>query len=329
MVRCRASACLMVTFMALLSLPTSILVPSAVADATPDDAVPLIGVSFPMDTIVARITNTMSGQVEFIGNVTVGNVAGTDQRVTVEMDATCEWPVVVSPSTMVFVVNGSQEFHLTVVVPMRTHVGSSDAVVTARAVDDARIVTGSARCTVVVEQYYGLEAGAFPPVVHVGGSPATVRGVVNVQNLGNGNDTFLIEVLDPPGELTGFDLEPTGVADMGEWAEALYNLTLEFGTRLRGWSLLIMFRITSLGGQAENDTNHQDSILFEIQLQMPAVSDALEDAMPVCVGGGLVVLCAILVVLVHRRVRRHGGRAPVPTVAPSGADCGLKGEGSG
>ena len=160
--------------------------------------VPVLTLSLAPTQLTARVTNSQNGPVMFGGNATVEKLSGSIERVTVSLQASCIWPSIISPSTMVFTVsNRPQPFTVTVVVPPKTsslEVGTLIVSGTAKAPGIA-IVTASANAVVTVDQFYKLSIGSDTPLREVGPGDITYN-TINIYNEGNGLDSFELEVFN-------------------------------------------------------------------------------------------------------------------------------------
>ena len=179
--------------------------------------VPVLTLSITPCQLEASVSDTQNGPVMFWGNASVEKLSTSLLRVTVTLSASCIWPAIISPSTMVFTEsNRPQPFTVTVVVPPKTsslEVGTLIVSGTAKAPGIA-IVTTSANAVVTVRQYFGIEGsvlgGPFEGI-HAGG---TVEGRLAVNNTGNGLDSVTIDLLDPNGTIStrdmvrGVDIKP-------------------------------------------------------------------------------------------------------------------------
>ena len=276
---------------------------SATALTPPDAIVLSVEVSLTPGALTAIITNSQSGVVIFSGNVSVGKMSTSIQRITVTLEASCVWSAEVSPSTMVFTNADPQPFYLSVEVPPKTHVMSNKATVQASATDGLQVASGSAECTVMVRQYYKLTIGSDIPLTEVEDSPATVDGVLRLYNEGNGMDTFRIEIINPPGILTDYDLDETVSVGAEDSSDVGYTLFLEKDTDfIHGDVDLITFRITSMGASGAGLAYFQE---YSISIFFPPTREKILDHWSTYVGWGvgLGILGAIAVVMVRRRRR--------------------------
>jgi len=281
-------------------------VPILPADARPDAVALSVAVSITPDSLTARITNSQNGSVAFGGNVTVGKLPASIQRVTVTLSASCIWPVEISPDQMVFTSERPQTFILTVVVPSKTHVFSNEAIVNAHATDGIQSADGSARCTVVVGQYYKLSLSSDTPIIEIPDSPATVDGTLRVYNMGNGHDTVRAEVVDPPKALVDHDIGESAAIASEAHGDIDFTFFIEVENPMKGAMVLVTIKVTSMGAAAQGVVVAQS---YSFSVYLPSTMDKILKEWPTYAGWGvgLGILGAVAVVLVRRRRSRRDG----------------------
>ena len=191
--------------------------------------VPILTLSLTPNQLQATVTDTQNGAVMFGGNATVEKLSTSLLRVTVTLSASCIWPALISPSTMVFTdSNRPQPFAVTVVVPPKTsslEVGTLIVSGTAKAPGIA-IVTASANAVVTVAQYFGLEVSVLGGPFQGLQAAGTVSGKLVVNNTGNGLDSIVIELLDPHGIVSTRDMRRGVDMKHGESEEVPFTLHL-------------------------------------------------------------------------------------------------------
>jgi hypothetical protein len=296
--------------------PASLPIMPADARLPPEYTTIAMTVSISPPALTATTSHNGWCAVEFNGNVTIGNYPpDIFEGLAVHLDASCEWPWLISPNVLCCCSNGTYAFRLEVRVPPRTRAGPEKVTVFAQAVHDNRTVRGSAQCTVTADQYYRLDGTSIygdGGVVQVPGSPATVEGVLHIRNVGNGNDTFIIEVIDPPDELRDYSLDEQVEAETGEWAEARYTLHIGFEMGLeRRPPITVHFKITSLGALEDEGRPFQEEHAtgwYQLTIYTPSASDEFVHGLPPNLGWGLglAILGAIAAVQVWRHLRVRG-----------------------
>ena len=302
--RCHIATCLQVAIA--VAFCVLLAVPILPADARPDAVALSVALSITPDTLTARITNSQNGSVAFGGNVTVGKLPAMVQRVTVTLSASCIWPVEISPDQMIFTSERPQIFIMTVVVPSKTHVLSNEAIVNAHATDGIQSADGSARCTVVVGQYYKLSLGSDTPMIDIPDSPATVEGTLRVYNEGNGHDTVHAEVVDPPKALVDNDIEESADIASEAYGDIDFTFFIEVEHAMKGAMVLVTIKATSVGSAAQGEVISQS---YTFIVYLPSARDKILKDWPTYAGWGigLGILGAVAVVLVRRRRSRRDG----------------------
>ena len=296
--------CLLYASVLALAIPMVIPPPPADAWIVPDAAIISVALSITPSTLTAMVTESQNGPVKFDGNVTVGKTSSTAQRVTVTLSVSCEWSAQVSPSTMVFTVEGAQPFWLTVVVPPKTQVMTKEVTVSAHATDPIQDARASAKCTVAVGQYYGLLVAMDEPMTEISSSSATVEGVLRLYNEGNGRDTFRIEVVDSPDGLDDYDIVESVILESWGYMDVRYTLFIEADAGLtEAYTALVNFKITSMGAESAGIAYSQQ---YSITIYKPSAKETIVEHWSTYVGWGvgLGVLAAVALVLVRRRRRK-------------------------
>lgn len=281
------------------------------ADARPDGpaAPPIVELSvsltFSPDTANATVTNTLEGVAVLNGNVSVGKLGTSMQRVTVTMEATPiqGWELVISPSTMVFIAQYPQEFALSVRVPAKTLVSSKAVEVTATATDGIQTATASTTATVSVRQFFQLS------VVTEGGAALVKAGEtalfdITIINEGNGKDTFMMDIVDEQHVLDGFDLPKSVEVPPGQSATVSVSARTreDFDTGAHG-SADVVLVITSAGAEQRGDVLDQQ---FTLTITFKTLAYELEKNWPSYVGLGIALAAVVVVVaVVVRRIRRR------------------------
>jgi len=304
--------CLLVLSLLLVVAASSVqasFFPAMDGDGTRPDALALsVEVTLTPASVTAVITNSQNGSVTFGGNITVGKLLGSIQRVTVTLSASCIWKTEVSPLEMVFVNEGSQQFYLTVVVPSKTNVCTSEAIVYAHASDGFQSADASAKSTVAVAQYFKLSLGSDRPVHVIDDSPATIDGTLQIYNEGNGRDTYRIEVVSPPNGLVDYDVDESVVVASEARGDVDFTLFVELESGFtEGASMLVTFQVTSM---TASELDQGASQQYSFTVYRSPTSDQIARDWPTYVGWGvgLGILGAVAITVVRRRRRRRGGR---------------------
>ncbi len=165
------------------------------AEAAPNP-IPILSLALYPTQLQVKVTQSQLGAVTFGGNATVEKINNIE-RVTVTLQAVVNtgWPVVISPTTIPYIIAKTERFTVTVIVPPGTsslHIGNVIVTGSAKAPGLSPIVA-SAQGVVTVAQYYKLRIEAESPLREVKPGELTYN-VVNVYNDGNGQDTFELEI---------------------------------------------------------------------------------------------------------------------------------------
>jgi len=186
---------------------------------------PSCTVTLEATSAVARPTSTAADSLTFRGNVhvTLGSLGGSR---TLHINATPfpeHWAASVDPATRE--VSGVTDVNFTAtlaVPPAELTATSGRLVITAhfqwfQGSEDPKEECSN-QATIQVAQYYGLNADTDTPRIQVKTGPVGSTAAVIVQNLGNGRDTFRVELenraeLEVLGIITSLPLQATLNAD--------------------------------------------------------------------------------------------------------------------
>ncbi|MCK5415614.1 MAG: hypothetical protein KAJ35_09560, partial [Thermoplasmata archaeon] len=161
---------------------------------------------FPAE-LTARITQSQLGAVTFGGNVTIEKPQAVG-RLTVTLSYECgrEWPVRIHPQSIDFINPGTQSFQVTIMVPPGTPVSSATVTVNAHAESPLWEADESASATVRVGQFFKMNFRTDADKYQTG-EGLTVSGKLFINNSGNGEDSFRIEMENDPSAVSGFDVD--------------------------------------------------------------------------------------------------------------------------
>jgi hypothetical protein len=220
--------------------------------------VPVLTLSLVPTQLEARVTNSQNGPVMFGGNATVEKLSGSLERVTVTLSASCIWPAIVSPSTMVFTNMVPQPFYVTVVVPPKTsalEIGQLIVSGTAKA-PGMPAATATANAVVTVAQYFKLSIGADTPLREVKPGDITYN-TVNIYNEGNGLDSFELEVTNSKDLLKkefNVIIERTSI-DIQQEEYAQIKITIQTPQGFRLWArdlVMVTLKVNSVEARNNN-----------------------------------------------------------------------------
>jgi len=200
------------------------------SDRAPPGDAPLAVMSLELDLdpdlLVAHPTYAQNGPVMFNGTAEVLHL-GPSASATVTISAGCEWPAIVSPSTMTFTESVPQAFFVTVVVPPRMTRGLREEL---RVQGTAKVafhpvMTDTAYANVTVAPYYDVRiTGVANEGIIERGS--TVDVTLNVTNHCNFDLTPHLALVDPP---PGFSAEPTDTTTIAAGTNAFLTISVVVG----------------------------------------------------------------------------------------------------
>ncbi len=180
--------------------------------ALPTEAAPLAPspptcqVTLAIHQYLAHPTSTVSDSVTFGGTVDVnlGSLSGSRSLSIAASSTVATWPASVAPATANVSTVEQVPFNATLVVPAMegaTTRGSLAVTASYLAVPGlpGTAVTCSDSVTISVAQYYGLTADTANPRLTLKTGPEGVVASIILHNLGNGKDTFSIDVEDRVG----------------------------------------------------------------------------------------------------------------------------------
>ncbi len=282
--------------------------------AEPAEAIPLhtLDVSLYPDSLDARITNEQLGAVTFGGNVTIEKPQGVE-RVTVSLSADTDkgWPVVTSPSTMVFINPDTIEFTVTIIVPPDTppSVGTVSVIAQAKSPIWSETQTTEARVNVLQFFKFAIWMDGYEGMAAAGSS---TDGVLVIFNNGTGEDTFLIDFEEYPEVISRHDMPESVLVPPKVEMEIEFTLWFdeEYKVPFEGSMFTLLIRVQSAGVIAE-DLLYTDNTHYYIQFE--GLEDKLFNNWPTYIAYGIVIALAITASFtIFRRVRRNKADLPEP-----------------
>ena len=203
---------------------------------------PSISISLAPDTLLAHVTEKDSGPAMFNGTASVDRIV-RGVRVTVTLSAACEWPAILSPSTMVFTTGDPQTFYVTVVVPPATERDISNSVVVSASgkAPGLPVMTAQAEATVTVAPYYKAHLALPLEAVEARrGSTTSVK--CNLSNSCNGPMSFQVQLVGP---VEGITLHPINSISLKQFdvvdIELAFDVASDFPTGSRSLELQVTF----------------------------------------------------------------------------------------
>ena len=256
--------------------------------------------------LTAELTETQLGAVTFGGNVTVEKPQAI-AMVTVSMSSECGrgWPAVQSPQTMEFINPGTQRFQVTVIVPPGTLVSSASVTVYAHAESTIWEADESASAIVRVGQFITMDVWTDADKYDTEGG-RTVIGKLFINNSGNGEDSFRIEMENDPSAISGFDVYEGVPALPFTILEVTFTVHIseDFDVPFEGEFITVNIKVTSIAAESsDTPVSKTHPIIINIQ----GLQKSLEEEWPTYIAYGVVGTLAVVGVVRIVRWRRGKG----------------------
>ena len=262
-----------------------------------------LGISLFPAELTAELSETQLGAVTFGGNVTVEKPQAI-AMVTVSMSSECGrgWPTVQSPQTMEFINPGTQRFQVTVIVPPGTLVSSASVTVYAHAESTIWEADESASATVRVGQFIEMDVWTDADKYDTGDG-RTVIGKLFINNSGNGEDSFRIEMENDPSAVSGFDVYEGVPALPFTILEVTFTVHIseDFDVPFEGEFITVNIKVTSIAAESsDKPVSKTHPIIINVQ----GLQNSLEEDWPTYVAYGVVGTLAVVGVVRFVRWRR-------------------------
>ena len=167
---------------------------SAEAVFTVTAAPPTVVLDLDSTQLNAVVTESSVGMVSFSGSVRLNGLEGARAAVYITAELDTGWPCSLSPSTIVFISDGTMGFEVTVVVPEKTRADIlSRLSVNATAEVPGSRVNATVSALVGAQPYYKVEVASDRPYIEVAPANQAVFKL-NVENKGNSVDSYEIEI---------------------------------------------------------------------------------------------------------------------------------------
>lgn len=281
----------------------------ACAPAAAGPQVPNCTIELSVLNLEAHPTSTTSDTVVFGGTVHVTFSPFNNVTRTVAIEGTVqpsEWGVSVDPASKEVTGQGDIPFNASVGVPA-AELSSTSGRLSLRAwfssITGGPTVECGTQANIRVAQYYGVNSDAISPRIDVETGPTGTVATVLVENLGNGRDSFRVELenkadLDVLGLLT--TLPVTTTLDPGQATNITFNVNASSAVEERSYPLYITVTSTS-DATVRHDTEITVKVTKSIITQIfdPSVFIVLA-----VVGGAAIGL----LVLVRSRRRKRKAR---------------------
>ncbi len=251
------------------------------------------------EMLTAEPTESELGAVTFGGNVTVDKPQAI-AMVTVTLTSECGrgWPVVHSPQTMKFNNAGTQRFQVTVIVPPATPVSSATVTVHAHAESTIWEADESASASVRVGQFIHMDIWTDSDKYETGDG-LMVNGKLFINNSGNGEDSFRIEMENDPAAVSSFDVNEGVIVPPFTLLEVWFTVHIneEFDVPFEGEFITVVIKATSISAESKDLLY---SKTHRIVIEIEGLQQSLEKDWPTYVAYGvagvLVVVAAVFIV---------------------------------
>jgi len=229
--------------------------------------------------------------------------------VNVALSSSCSagFPTTVTPDSIAFTQSGTVQITIAVVVPAKASMSNMIQVeVDATATMPGLSTTASSSGLLGISQYFDI--GAKAETKKGSGNPQEF--IITVQNTGNGNDSFKLDIADKNAlEKEGFrfDFSKTMITDVPQEGNVSVGLKVSYGLSTPAGKKDIRVTITSMN--STNEGNKEVTKETSITVDVGAMGGGGSQTVLVV---GLIVLIAIISVvlsfMIKRRTRVKGGK---------------------
>jgi hypothetical protein len=203
--------------------------------------------------LTAKVTETELGAVTFGGNVTVEKPQAI-APVTVTLFAVCGrgWPTIHSPTTMEFTNPGTHRFQVTVVVPPGTIVSSATVVAKAHAESTVWEAEDFANAIVHVGRFIKMDVWTdserYDTERYDTSDGFMVTGKLFINNSGNGEESFRIEMDNDPKAVERFDVNEGVIIPPFTMMEVEFAVHIkeDYDIPFEGEIITVVIKVTSI-----------------------------------------------------------------------------------
>lgn len=253
-------------------------------------------ITFEKDTLSSNSSRSKINVVVFYGTITKANWSSVT-GISLEASAPENWSAIAVPSWMSFIDELTHSFQMEVHVPQRVHVDLYTMNLTLTIRNNGTIWKEHDVCHVWVNQYYGVELVSIYNLHHVV-KEDTIKGIINISNIGNGPDLIKISVLDNEGLVINENLPVEISVPEFTTITVPYKIKIDFLDRRTGW-YNISINITSMGSM-ENGS----ALVYNDEAGVPIfirnVPSTSEFYIVVILGTSSLFIIAILFVLINK-----------------------------
>jgi hypothetical protein len=263
----------------------------------------------------ATVSSTTGTTMTYTADITVTKPPLV--TVTVKLSASCSasFPTTVTPDSITFTQTSTVAITVTVVVPAKAPMSNNIVVmVTGVATMPGLSMTAVSSAILGISQYYEITAKA--QTIKGSGNPQEFR--IDVNNNGNGNDSFSLDIVDKAAlekdgyqfifsALTLYNIAPNG--------NASFKLRVTYGLSTPSGKHDIKVKITSLN----STTGAEKPCVIEVPVSVNVGAFGGGGSQTYLVAGLIVLIVIIalmLAVMVRRRARVKVGGAKVLSARP-------------
>jgi hypothetical protein len=253
--------------------------------------------------LTAKVTETELGAVTFGGNVTVEKPQAI-APVTVTLFAVCGrgWPTIHSPTTMEFTNPGTHRFQVTVVVPPGTIVSSATVVAKAHAESTVWEAEDFANAIVHVGRFIKMDVWTDSERYDTSDG-FMVTGKLFINNSGNGEESFRIEMDNDPKAVERFDVNEGVIIPPFTMMEVEFAVHIkeDYDIPFEGEIITVVIKVTSITSE-DRDIPYSKThpIFIEIQGFQKDLEENWPKYIAYGVGGALAIVIAVFILRKRR-----------------------------
>jgi hypothetical protein len=254
----------------------------------------------------ATISSTTGTTMTYTADITVTKPPLI--TVTVKLTSSCSanFPTTVTPDSITFTQSSTVAITVTVIVPAKSPMSNNIVVtVTGLATMPGLSITAMSSAILGISQYY--EVAAKVETLKGSGNPQEFR--IDVNNVGNGNDTFSLEIVDKAAlEKEGYQFifSTLALSDIAPNGNTSFKLRVTYGLSTPSGKHEIRVKITSMNSTVGAGKPY--AVEVPVSVNVGAFGGGGSQTYLVA---GLIVLIIIvafmLAVMVRRRARIKGG----------------------
>lgn len=197
---------------------------------------PTFSIEFKETVVTANITSVLTDYVTIHGYITVPDETTVDYN---DMRTTSPeaWSSHASPGLPRYDGDPAIPFQIWVKVPSDALMGLHDINLTVMVQENGTYRNETSTCHVLVNQFYAVmvktESGVYNIIYEVP-RRGEIEGFINIRNMGNGQDTFIVRIKDEEGIVSDEDLSGEVTIDAFDLASVPFRIDIDFGERETG-----------------------------------------------------------------------------------------------